>query len=83
MDNPDTVSLTAAARAAETVEKVYPDTGEGGTGPVRSFEERSRFFFDVLAEMKKRGLSIGFDADMPIDAVVIDAEREDPGASEN
>ena len=81
LDNLDTVSLTAAARAAETVEKVYGHSGEDGVKEdARSFADRLEWVTDLFAEMRRRGI----DTPETIDAVVIDDDgREEPGASEN
>ena len=43
LDDPDTVSLTAAARAAETVEKVYSHSDENKDLNARSFADRLKW----------------------------------------
>ena len=74
-NDPEKVSLTAAARAVETVEKVYSHSDENKDLNVRSFADRLKWLQAVTAELARRGET---------DADVIDAEIvEDPGVSEN
>ncbi len=77
LDDPETVSLTAAARAAETVEKVYSHSDEGIESDARSFADRLKWLDRVVRELQTRGEPV------TVDGVVIDAEPEAPGASEN
>ena len=83
LDDPDTVSLTAAARAAETVEKVYSHSDENKEPGARSFAERLKWLQDLTAALNRRGEDSAVDRAGTVDAVVIDAGPEDPGASEN
>ncbi len=72
MDDPESVSLTSAARATEVVEKVYGHSEER-IEPARTFAERLKWMQGVTAVLNRR--------ENVIDAVVVDAETEDPGAS--
>ena len=74
MDDPESVSLTSAARATEVVEKVYGHSEER-TEPTRTFAERLKWMQGVTVELNRR--------ENVIDAVVINAEPEDPGTPEN
>ena len=69
LDDPDTVSLTAAARAAETVEKVYSHSDENKEPDARSFADRLKWMQAVTAALNRR--------ENVIDAVVIDAGPEE------
>jgi len=76
LDDPDTVSLTAAARAAATVEKVYSHTDENKEPGARSFADRLKWLTEVGRVLQSRGEAV------TVDAVVIDAEPEDSAGSE-
>ena len=73
MDDPESVSLTSAARATEVVEKVYGHSEER-IEPTRTFAERLKWMQRVTVELNRR--------EDVIDAVVIDAEPEDSAGSE-
>ena len=82
-DDPDSVSLTAAARATEVVEKVYSHSDEGSVKEdSRSFADRLRWVVALGDEMRRRGMEPVVEQPVPIDTVVIDAEP-DPGSSED
>ena len=83
LDDPDTVSLTAAARAAETVEKVYSHSGESKEPDARSFVDRLRWMHAVAQELQSRGLDPTAEQAVTGKALVIDAGPEDPGESDN
>ena len=73
LDDPETVSLTAAARAAETVEKVYTHSGENKEPDARSFVDRLKWMHAVAQELQSRGLDLTSEQAVTVDAVVIDA----------
>ena len=68
MDDPESVSLTSAARATEVVEKVYGHSDEGIESDARSFADRLKWLTAVGRELQSRGEAV------TVDAVVIDAE---------
>ena len=80
LDDPETVSLTAAARAAETVEKVYSHSDENKEPDARSFADRLKWLNLVVQELQSRGID---PAAVTSDAIVIDAGPDDPGESDN
>lgn len=78
LDDPDTVSLTAAARAAETVEKVYSHSDEGSVQQdARSFADRLKWVVALGDEMRRRGMDPVVEQPVLVDGVVIDAEPEE------
>ena len=57
LDKPDTVSLTAAARATEIVEKAYGGRDDQhGKTTARDFTARLEWLVQVSRELKRRGL---------------------------
>ncbi len=56
------MSLTAAARAAETVEKVYGHSDEGIESDARSFADRLKWLTAVGRELQSRGEAVTVDA---------------------
>ena len=84
MDDPESVSLTSAARATEVVEKVYGHSEER-IEPARTFAERLKWMQDVTAALNRREnlIDSAVDRAVTVDAVVIDAGPEDPGTPEN
>ena len=76
------MSLTAAARAAETVEKVYSHGGETKEPDARSFADRLRWLHTLAQELQARGIGPTVEQAVTGDAAVIDAGPEDPGESD-
>ena len=73
LDDPETVSLTAAARAVETVEKVYGHSDENREPDARSFADRLRWLHTVAQELQARGIGPTAEQAVTVDAVVVDA----------
>jgi len=83
LDDPETVSLTAAARAVETVERVYGHVDEGSAPDARSFVDRLEWLTALSEELQSRGIAPAADQAVTVDAIVVDAGHETPRASEN
>ena len=80
--DPETVSLTAAARAVETVERVYSHSDENQEPGPRSFVDRLQWLHTVAQELRSRGIDPTVEQVVTSDAVVIDVGVfDDSGAS--
>lgn len=71
------------ARMIDTVERSYAGTDEAIDRDARSFADRLKWMYAITQELQSRGTDSAVDRAITVDGVVIDAEPEDSGTSEN